>query len=222
MRRFVMLVLVSLLAPALTLVATGPAGGAVRLTDRDCADFATQAQAQSFFLANDPASDPHRLDEDGDGRACESLPCPCSTGDSPPPAPATVRQGAIVLKVVDGDTIDVRLVASGVRKRVRLIGINSPELDRCGYARATRSLRGLLPLEVRVTLVSDPTQPLRDGYGRLLRYVERSTRDINRAQVYLGVAKVFVVGREFKRVDGYRLAQRQARTADRGLWATCW
>ena len=43
--------------------------------DRDCGDFATQAEAQSFFIAaGGPASDPHRLDRDGDGVVCESLP----------------------------------------------------------------------------------------------------------------------------------------------------
>lgn len=41
--------------------------------DRDCSDFSTQAAAQRFFRAAQPG-DPHRLDGDGDGRACESLP----------------------------------------------------------------------------------------------------------------------------------------------------
>lgn len=40
--------------------------------DRDCKDFATQEEAQAFFLSQGgPASDPHRLDKDGDGIACE-------------------------------------------------------------------------------------------------------------------------------------------------------
>lgn len=43
--------------------------------DRDCSDFSTQAEAQRFFeAAGGPARDPHRLDSDGDGEACESLP----------------------------------------------------------------------------------------------------------------------------------------------------
>jgi micrococcal nuclease len=43
--------------------------------DRDCADFGTQAEAQRFFeAAGGPAADPHRLDSDNDGVACESLP----------------------------------------------------------------------------------------------------------------------------------------------------
>lgn len=41
--------------------------------DRDCSDFSTQKEAQAFFIANGgPSSDPHRLDADHDGIACES------------------------------------------------------------------------------------------------------------------------------------------------------
>lgn len=42
--------------------------------DRNCGDFPTWADAQTFYLAaGGPASDPHRLDGDRDGVACESL-----------------------------------------------------------------------------------------------------------------------------------------------------
>ena len=41
-------------------------------SDRDCGDFSSSAQAQRFFLAaGGPANDPHNLDGDGDGLACE-------------------------------------------------------------------------------------------------------------------------------------------------------
>lgn len=43
--------------------------------DLDCGDFRTQREAQDFFEAcGGPANDPHRLDGDDDGLACESLP----------------------------------------------------------------------------------------------------------------------------------------------------
>lgn len=42
--------------------------------DRDCADFKTQAQAQRFYERHNPRRDPHRLDADRDGLACEDLP----------------------------------------------------------------------------------------------------------------------------------------------------
>jgi len=54
---------------------TAPSSNNTTQGDRDCRNFATQAEAQAFFLANGgPARDPHRLDGDDDGIACESLP----------------------------------------------------------------------------------------------------------------------------------------------------
>jgi len=41
--------------------------------DRDCSDFSTHADAQTFFNS-EGAGDPHGLDRDGDGTACETLP----------------------------------------------------------------------------------------------------------------------------------------------------
>jgi hypothetical protein len=45
-----------------------PAGG-----DKDCRDFGSHDEAQAFFESNDAYEDPHRLDGDGDGIACERL-----------------------------------------------------------------------------------------------------------------------------------------------------
>lgn len=43
--------------------------------DRDCGDFDTWQEAQAFYeAAGGPEKDPHRLDRDGNGIACESLP----------------------------------------------------------------------------------------------------------------------------------------------------
>ena len=44
-------------------------------TDCNCSHFTTQSEAQKFFVAaGGPHSDPHQLDGDNDGLACESLP----------------------------------------------------------------------------------------------------------------------------------------------------
>jgi hypothetical protein len=52
----------------------GGAPGGGGFVDKDCSDFSTQAEAQAFFQQNDPQSDPHNLDGDSDGIACEELP----------------------------------------------------------------------------------------------------------------------------------------------------
>jgi hypothetical protein len=42
--------------------------------DKDCADFSTWRQAQNFYKKHGgPRYDPHRLDADRDGVACEDL-----------------------------------------------------------------------------------------------------------------------------------------------------
>lgn len=46
------------------------------VSDLDCGDFDTHAHAQSFFVGTGGTTlnDPHRLDRDHDGTACETLP----------------------------------------------------------------------------------------------------------------------------------------------------
>jgi hypothetical protein len=60
---------------ALSLIAAAVlAQPAAAFRDRDCADFATHRQAQHFFEKHNPGRDPHNLDGDNDGKACEDLP----------------------------------------------------------------------------------------------------------------------------------------------------
>ena len=215
---------IALIAGLFTVLGTGTAHAFV---DKDCGDFDTQAQAQSFYLNNNPSSDPHGLDADGDGVVCESLPCPCSTKQSGSgTTAATLRQKARIIKVVDGDTVDVRL-STGAKRRVRMIGIDTPEVYgtvECGGPGASRSLKKKLPKGTRVRLVSDPTQARKDRYGRLLRYVVKSSTgaDMNKVQLSQGWARVYVYANDpFKRVAGYRKAQRSAKAHDRGIWGLC-
>ncbi len=204
--------------------APDPAIGA----DRDCSDFASQRAAQDYFLSKGgPGRDPDRLDSDGDGIACESLPCPCKHSAGGGGGERGQRIRARVLRVIDGDTLHVR--AFGARRSrydVRVIGIDTPEKfggAECGARRASRSMRRLAPGGLRIRLVTDPSQDRFDRYGRLLAYVERRRdgRDLGRAQVASGWAKVYVFERPFRRVRAYRRAARRARRADRGVWGLC-
>ena len=225
----------ALVAGLFALISASPA----QAYDRDCGDFATQRAAQLFFLANGgPGSDPHGLDAEGDGLACESNPCPClyqrsSGGGTPATPPGSngsserqLKQAARVIRVIDGDTIEVRF-ASGRQRDVRLVGIDTPEVyngTECGGPQASASLKKILPANTRVTLYSDPSQDLQDRYGRLLRYVHKTAtgKDVNRQQVYLGHATVYVYNRNpFNRTASYRAAAAKARTAARGVWGSC-
>lgn len=64
---------IALAAGAATIALALPAGPAVA-ADKDCSDFKTWRQAQKFYKKKGgPKRDPHRLDADRDGIACESL-----------------------------------------------------------------------------------------------------------------------------------------------------
>lgn len=72
MRRWKTTLLLTLGAGALWACAPSNALAA----DLDCSDFNNQREAQEHLYPGDP----HGLDGDNDGIACESLPCPCWTG----------------------------------------------------------------------------------------------------------------------------------------------
>jgi endonuclease YncB( thermonuclease family) len=225
--------------------ASASAGEVSTQRDVNCSDFPNQAAAQAFYIAaGGPTYDPHRLDSDHDGIACESLPCPCSTQtnppsptpSSPPPTPTPTRSPSPsqtvsptpseevfrVLGVVEGDLVDVVRSTDGASLRVRLLGSDSPPLagsGTCFGGAAKRSLAKLLPVDAVVVLISDPTRP--DSGSQLLRYVERDGVDTNRLQLRNGSARLTVVGSEFARQASYRAAQKHARRLGLGLWGAC-
>lgn len=89
------------------------------------------------------------------------------------PAPATadaVVTTAEVLRVVDGDTIDIRDDVRG-RLRIRVLGIDTPETKKPGFGvacwgpEATEFARSTM-LGQRVAMQPDPTQDSTDRYGR--------------------------------------------------------
>ncbi|HEY7256641.1 MAG TPA: thermonuclease family protein [Solirubrobacterales bacterium] len=220
------------------IAATGViAGGDVSVAeeDRDCSDFADQAEAQHFFEAHggSAANDFDNLDGDGDGVACESLPCPCAGsgsggagGGSSPAVPSGNRITARIVRDVDGDTVAADF-ADGSQLDVRLIGIDTPEDVKPEYpvecgARAAAASMSSMASGRRVTLVTDPTQDRFDSYGRLLAYVYRGGSDLNRIQVRRGWADVYVyAGRPFRQVWSFRRAARAARAERRGVWGRC-
>ena len=66
-------------------------GSAVAQGDLNCDDFGSQAEAQSVFNQN--PSDPHGLDGDNDGIACEELRGGGAGADSPNPPVGGVDTG---------------------------------------------------------------------------------------------------------------------------------
>jgi endonuclease YncB( thermonuclease family) len=134
-------------------------------------------------------------------------------------AAGSFTKRGIVTRVVDGDTFVARL-DNGTTTKVRLIGINTPELGACyGYKARTRA--NTLALDNRVLLKGDATQNTRDRYGRLLAYAWIGGRDLGYRLMYGGFGKVYVYETAFSRISAYRSAQSSARSGGRGLWSAC-
>jgi len=217
--------------------------------DRDCGHFSNQAAAQAHFIAlGGPTHDPDRLDGDSDGIACESLPCPCGSSPAgeptptstptvvptptatPSPTPVATRRSARIVRVVDGDTLRVRL-SSGRQITVRLVGIDTPETKRpgvpieCGGTPASAYMRRIAFQHGRgrlVTLVGDPSQGATDRYGRTLAYVDASGKgDLGRLMLRAGWASVYNFENSFGRLAGYQTAAGRAQAQRAGVWGRC-
>jgi micrococcal nuclease len=124
-----------------------------------------------------------------------------------------------VVRVVDGDTIHVRV---GERlEKVRYIGVNTPEVHhpRKGEepgGREAMALNRRLVAGHAVRLETD-VQP-RDRYGRLLAYVWRGEVMVNAELVRRGYAQVMTIPPNVRHQALFLELQREARDAGRGLW----
>ena len=105
---------------------------------------------------------------------------PSSTHTS---TPDTTNREAVVIGIVDGDTIDVEI--DGQPYRIRYIGIDTPEKGQPGYAEATEANAALVSGK-KVTLERDVSES--DRYGRLLRYVYIDGVMVNATLVEKGYA----------------------------------
>jgi micrococcal nuclease len=135
---------------------------------------------------------------------------------------------ADVLKVVDGDTIRVRILggsipgtAAGAIEELRLIGIDAPETGEDFSPAATAGLEKLLREgSSEVTLYVD--EEARDQYGRLLVYVfcgKQMEIFANAEMLRQGLATLYTVPPNERFLVQLRQAQDDAQAAGLGIWA---
>lgn len=158
-------------------------------------------------------------------------------------APATLPQEppgferATVTRVVDGDTIEVRITARvegpgagqarvGGTYDVRLIGMDTPESVKPGspvecFGREASAATEALVEGQAVTLVKDVEET--DSYGRLLRYVYVGQEMVDARLVANGYAHAYTYPPNVRHSALLVALQREARGDDRGLWSpeTC-
>lgn len=143
-----------------------------------------------------------------------------------PAMPRNLTEGRVT-RVVDGDTFDVRV--NGETRRVRLIGMNTPEsVDprrpvECFGLEASKRAKELLEGKT-VLLEEDPSQDSVDRFGRWLRFAWFTDgRLYNLQMIAEGYAYEYTYDVAYKYQRQFREAQRAAERADRGLWSpkTC-
>lgn len=140
---------------------------------------------------------------------------------------SSTLERAEVVRVVDGDTVIVRL--DGREERLRYIGIDAPESVNpdapveCFGPEASDENRRLVDGK---TVYLEPDVEDRDRFGRLLRYVYLSPDAddddfVNLLLVAGGYAEAGNYPPNERHSDALFAAEREARESNRGLWGAC-
>ena len=123
---------------------------------------------------------------------------------------------AVVFRVIDGDTIDLK---DG--RRVRYIGINTPELStelkptEC-YAQKAAEKNSLLVKDKPIRMKRDVSDM--DAYGRLLRYVWVGDTFVNEYLVKEGYAHTMTIAPDVSYATMFKEDQANAKALNLGLW----
>jgi endonuclease YncB( thermonuclease family) len=127
-----------------------------------------------------------------------------------------------VARVIEGDTIELR---NG--QRVRLVQIDTPEVYfgvECYGPQASATAKRLIPPGTGAYLRAEPATDRVDGFGRLLRYVIRSSDgvNVNLRLVAIGAAAPhFYDDRRGQYAARLEALATHARRAKLGLWKAC-
>ncbi len=141
-----------------------------------------------------------------------------------------VEANAQMVRVVDGDTLIVRYDGTNRDDRIRLLGINTPEVVdprkpvECFGKEASAYMHKIIDGK-RIRLEGDPQADDVDKYGRLLRNVFLTDgTDINAMMVRDGYAYAYLFfPLNPVRKQQLKKLENSARIAQRGLWSpkTC-
>jgi len=130
------------------------------------------------------------------------------------PQPQGQLVKATVIRVIDGDTFEVR-IGQGSPVRVRVIGYDAPERDEPFGDTATKFLKALL--EGRDVLLEGDVQAF-DKYGRRLYHVWLQQTLLSELMLLTGLGRQMTIPPNVRHVDFLTKAQRLGREIGLGVW----
>lgn len=130
----------------------------------------------------------------------------------------------IVVKVVDGDTINLEDPDNPKPERVRLIGIDAPETRRSPgkevhpFGKVSTAYLKELLVGGKVLLEYDVTR--KDRYGRTLAYIYLPDGTfVNAKMIEEGFATIMTIQPNSRYADHFYELQKQAQAAGKGIWS---
>lgn len=127
----------------------------------------------------------------------------------PPPEPSSWT--GVVTHVVDGDSVHVRPAAGGAVRKIRIVGMDAPEICQVGGVAARKALNDRI--HKRVVTVSPHGQ---DVYGRDLAVIYLTREDVGQWMVQRGHAWS---SRYRQDLGPYVQEEENAKILGRGLFA---
>jgi endonuclease YncB( thermonuclease family) len=121
---------------------------------------------------------------------------------------------ATVTRIIDGDTIEVRM-NSAVYK-VRYIGMDTPEPAQHFGPQATAANRALLPVGTVIRMMKDQSET--DVFDRLLRYVISGNVFVNHELVAIGLATAVRFPPDTASAVTFEKAEARAKEDGVGMW----
>jgi micrococcal nuclease len=139
----------------------------------------------------------------------------------------SISASALEVKVIDvhdGDTLTAVGTADSVKYKIRLMGVDTPEVEFFqhnqgeGAIQARDALRDMLPKGTIITISDDSDV---DKHGRVLGRIFKGSMDVNKEMLLQGWGFMYFIAPFDKRIlNEYSDAAEEAVTEGRGLFKT--
>ncbi len=135
---------------------------------------------------------------------------------APPPSQAF---DASVLRIVDGDTLEVSLLdQAGASEKVQLLGVDTPGKGEAHYEESAQALTTIVAGRTLHIEFDNPEQGQRDKLGRILGYVLVDGVNANVEMVRQGWSTYASKNGATRLAAELKAAEDEARKNRRGIW----